>query len=83
MELVSLAYLWRRDQVELLQEMIDCGIHAIIIKTASLGLNPDQHLGQTLQEMQSHLMDSVSIDILELTVIFLRILFINLRDLIK
>jgi diphthine-ammonia ligase len=32
-----LAYLWRRDQGELLQEMIDCGINAIIIKTASLG----------------------------------------------
>ncbi|XP_036319661.1 diphthine--ammonia ligase-like [Rhagoletis pomonella] len=32
LSLVSLAYLWRRDQTELLQEMIDCQVHAIIIK---------------------------------------------------
>ncbi|KOB67647.1 putative atpase pp-loop superfamily, partial [Operophtera brumata] len=30
--LVSLAYLWRRNQKELLQEMIDSGVDAIIIK---------------------------------------------------
>jgi len=56
---VSLAYLWRRDQGELLQEMIDCGINAIIIKTASLGLDPNVHLGQTIAEMQAHLVESV------------------------
>jgi diphthamide synthase (EF-2-diphthine--ammonia ligase) len=32
LNLVSLAYLWRRDQAELLQEMIDCQLDAIIIK---------------------------------------------------
>lgn len=32
LNLVSLAYLWRRDQTELLQEMIDCQVHAILIK---------------------------------------------------
>lgn len=32
LNLVSLAYLWRRDQTELLQEMIDCHVHAILIK---------------------------------------------------
>jgi len=32
LNLISLAYLWRRDQTELLQEMIDCQVHAIIIK---------------------------------------------------
>lgn len=57
--LISLSYMWRRDQSELLQEMIDCGVNAIIIKTASLGLNPDLHLGRSIAEMQSHLMDSV------------------------
>lgn len=56
---ISLAYLWRRDQVELLQEMIDCGINAIIIKTASLGLDPDVHLGQSIAEMQAHLLEAV------------------------
>ncbi|XP_052870212.1 uncharacterized protein LOC128275670 isoform X2 [Anopheles cruzii] len=55
LNLVSLAYLWRRDQTELLQEMIDCQVHAIIIKVAALGLMPDRHLGKSLKEMQPHL----------------------------
>lgn len=54
--LVSLAYLWRRDQRELLTEMIDSGMHAIIIKVASLGLVPNMHLGQSLAEMRPHLL---------------------------
>lgn len=36
--LVSLAYLWRRDQSELLAEMIDAGINAVLIKVAALGI---------------------------------------------
>uniref|UniRef100_A0A0K8TRG8 Diphthine--ammonia ligase n=1 Tax=Tabanus bromius TaxID=304241 RepID=A0A0K8TRG8_TABBR len=55
LKLVPLAYLWRRDQTELLQEMIDCHVHAIIIKVASLGLVPDRDLGKSLREMQPHL----------------------------
>ncbi|XP_067638726.1 uncharacterized protein [Eurosta solidaginis] len=55
LNLVSLAYLWRRDQSELLQEMIDCQVHAIIIKVAALGLVPDRHLGKSLREIQPHL----------------------------
>ena len=35
LNLISLAYLWRRDQTELLQEMIDCQLDAIIIKVKS------------------------------------------------
>lgn len=34
LNLVSLAYLWRRDQTELLQEMIECQVHAILIKVS-------------------------------------------------
>lgn len=34
LSLMSLAYLWRRDQTELLQEMIDCQVHAILIKVS-------------------------------------------------
>ncbi|XP_034489328.1 uncharacterized protein LOC117793033 isoform X2 [Drosophila innubila] len=56
LNLISLAYLWRRDQTELLQEMIDCQVHAIIIKVAALGLVPDRHLGKSLREMQTHLL---------------------------
>ena len=35
--LVCLAYLWRREQGELLQEMIKAGVKAIVIKVASMG----------------------------------------------
>lgn len=56
LQLISLAYLWRRDQTELLQEMIECQVHAIIIKVAALGLKPDRHLGKSLKEMQPHLL---------------------------
>uniref|UniRef100_A0A1A9ZLS4 Diphthine--ammonia ligase n=1 Tax=Glossina pallidipes TaxID=7398 RepID=A0A1A9ZLS4_GLOPL len=61
LSLMSLAYLWRRDQTELLQEMIDCQVHAVLIKNsfdkvASLGLVPDRHLGKSLHEIQPHLL---------------------------
>lgn len=55
LKLISLAYLWRRDQTELLAEMIDSQVCAIIIKVAALGLMPDRHLGKSLKEMQPHL----------------------------
>lgn len=54
--LVVLAYLWRRDQTELLQEMINCKVEAIIIKVAALGLEPSQHLGKTIDEIKPHLL---------------------------
>ncbi len=54
MGLVSLSYLWRRDQSELLSEMIDSGIEAVLVKVASLGLGK-QHLGRTLGQMRQHL----------------------------
>ncbi|PSN32554.1 hypothetical protein C0J52_21699 [Blattella germanica] len=53
--LVALAYLWRRDQAELLQEMIDCHIEAIVIKVAALGLDPSKHLGMTISDLQPHI----------------------------
>ncbi|XP_012275518.1 diphthine--ammonia ligase isoform X2 [Orussus abietinus] len=54
LNLTSLAYLWRRDQEELLKEMIECSVNAVLIKVASLGLEP-RHLGKSISEMQSHL----------------------------
>ena len=39
-------------QRALLQGMIDSGISAILVKVAALGLEPQKHLGKTLQEMQ-------------------------------
>ncbi|KAI9314057.1 hypothetical protein BX666DRAFT_2020229 [Dichotomocladium elegans] len=52
--LQSLAYLWERDQKELLKEMADAGVHAILIKVAAMGLKA-AHLGKTIAEMYPHL----------------------------
>ena len=54
LNLKSLAYLWRRDQKELMQEMIDNQVDSIIVKVAVLGLKP-VHLGKSLANMQDHL----------------------------
>ncbi|KZT42880.1 hypothetical protein SISSUDRAFT_979208 [Sistotremastrum suecicum HHB10207 ss-3] len=53
--LTPLAYLWQRDQEELLQEMIDAGLKAVLIKVAGIGLEA-RHLGKTLIEMQHTLL---------------------------
>lgn len=37
--MTSLAYLWQRDQKELLAEMIQAGLTAIIIKVAAIGMS--------------------------------------------
>ncbi|XP_074658727.1 uncharacterized protein LOC141911627 isoform X2 [Tubulanus polymorphus] len=55
--LTPLAYLWRRDQSELLYEMIKCGIDAIIIKVASWGLVPSRFLGRTLENAYSEFLE--------------------------
>jgi diphthine-ammonia ligase len=52
--LTSLSYLWRRDQSELLQEMIDSGMKCVLVKCAAMGLD-QTHLGKSLQEVQPHL----------------------------
>lgn len=60
----SLSYLWRRDQKELLQEMIDCNIEAIVIKVAALGLDPTKHLGLRIDKLMPHLVKMVIKEIL-------------------
>ncbi|KAF9451656.1 adenine nucleotide alpha hydrolases-like protein [Macrolepiota fuliginosa MF-IS2] len=52
--LTPLTYLWQRDQGELLTEMIEAGMEAILIKVAGIGLTP-KHLGKTLAQMQPYL----------------------------
>ncbi|XP_014468532.1 PREDICTED: diphthine--ammonia ligase [Dinoponera quadriceps] len=52
--LISISYLWRRDQEELLMEMIQSSVNAVLIKVAALGLEP-KHLGKSISEMQTHL----------------------------
>ncbi|CAG9856277.1 unnamed protein product [Phyllotreta striolata] len=53
--LLPLAYLWQRNQIELLDEMIKCEVDAILIKVATLGLET-KHLGRSLSSMQPHLL---------------------------
>lgn len=52
--LTSLAYLWERSQSELLDEIIEGGVDARIIKTAAYGLGK-RHLGQSLGDIRSEL----------------------------
>ena len=58
MALTPLCYLWQRDQEELLTEMIEAGMEAILIKVAGIGLT-SKHLGKTLAQMQQTLMKLV------------------------
>ncbi|NXF04520.1 DPH6 ligase, partial [Smithornis capensis] len=57
LNLQPLAYLWRRNQEMLLKEMILSNIQAIIIKVAAFGLDPDKHLGKTLDQMEPVLLE--------------------------
>ncbi|XP_063719407.1 uncharacterized protein LOC134846102 isoform X3 [Symsagittifera roscoffensis] len=54
--LVSLAYLWKRDQVELLHEMPHRGLDAMLIKISGIGLTVENHLGKTLQSISADLL---------------------------
>lgn len=54
LNLTILAYLWGRDQKELLEEMISNHMKAIIIKTAAYGLNKDV-IGKSIDELYEHL----------------------------
>lgn len=49
--LLSLAPMWRRSQAELLDEMIEAGVEAVIIKVAGIGLN-HSHLGKSLADLR-------------------------------
>ena len=49
--LMSLSYLWLRDQDKLLQEMIESQMDARIVKTSSTSLT-ETHLGKSITEMQ-------------------------------
>ncbi len=56
--LTPLCYLWQRDQEELLSEMIEAGMEAVLIKVAGIGLTT-KHLGKTLAQMQPTLLKLV------------------------
>lgn len=52
--LLTLAYLWRREQRQLLDEMIQVGVDAILVKVAGIGLC-ENHLGKSLAQMRETL----------------------------
>lgn len=58
--LTSVGYLWRREQVDLLQDMVDASMESIIVKVASIGLNPRRHLGKTIGMLQYDFLRLVS-----------------------
>jgi len=47
LNLTCLAYLWKRNQIELLDEMTTAGMESVIIKVAGAGLQIT-HLGQNV-----------------------------------
>jgi diphthine-ammonia ligase len=51
--LASLAFLWQRDQAEILDEMVEAGVNAVLVKVASLGLGSAQ-LGRSIGELRPH-----------------------------
>ncbi|KAG7449048.1 uncharacterized protein BT62DRAFT_944940 [Guyanagaster necrorhizus] len=51
LSLSALCYLWQRPQDELLSEMIDAKINAVLIKVAGIGLSRE-HLGKSLGDMK-------------------------------
>lgn len=51
----SLAYMWQRDQRELLDEIVAAGVDARIVKVASMGLHA-RHLGQPLAAIRDELL---------------------------
>lgn len=57
--LTSLCFLWQRDQQSLLQDMVDDGMKAIMVKIASMGLKVS-FLGKTLAQLQGQLLQLVS-----------------------
>ena len=52
LQLQSLAFLWQYDQGQLLQDMVDYGLHAVLVKVCSTGLLPHKHLGKSLAELR-------------------------------
>ncbi|KAG9390536.1 ATP-binding region [Carpediemonas membranifera] len=55
--LLSLAPLWRIAQATLLDMMEEAGMEAIIVKTASMGLDPRKHCGLSIVQARAHLND--------------------------
>lgn len=57
--LTPLSYLWRRNQEELLNDMIHANMEAILVKVAAIGLHANRHLGRTITDLQMQLLTLV------------------------
>jgi diphthine-ammonia ligase len=53
LNLTSLAFLWNRDQKELLDEMIQNNFEAVLVKVCSMGLDA-YHLGKTIADCRDY-----------------------------
>ena len=51
--LVSIAPLWKSDQMTLLREEMDAGVEAVVVKASAMGLTQD-HIGKTVRELMEH-----------------------------
>lgn len=48
--------MWCREQKGLLRNMLDWGLHAVVVKTASMGLSK-RHLGRPLSDLLPHFLE--------------------------
>lgn len=51
--LTPLCFMWNRSQQQLLREMVNWGLNALVIKTASMGLD-HRHLGKSIADLERH-----------------------------
>nr|CCC94650.1 putative ATP-binding protein [Trypanosoma congolense IL3000] len=58
LKLRSLAFLWRRPAMEILEMAKALRVHAILVKTATIGLEPRKHLGMTLEDARPALVSA-------------------------
>ena len=56
LRLTSLAPLWQREQRQLLADMIDSRVEAVLVKVASMGLGKTE-VGRSMAEVRQHLCD--------------------------
>ncbi|CDJ29674.1 uncharacterized protein EMH_0023800 [Eimeria mitis] len=54
--LLPVCLMWNREQKGLLKSMIDWGLHAVVVKTASMGLSK-KHLGHSVSDLFPHFLE--------------------------
>ena len=55
--LQPMALLWQRDRGQLLNEMLNSGVEAVLVKVAGAGLDPHKHLGRSLRTLHPTLLN--------------------------